>query len=217
MKSIFTLMICVICCVSLSYAQDVYFTPDNIAKDKNKSADDIPWHQKDKGWWCAIEVHGGAVWYRPKAYEGMVGFTVINGYRFSQFAKLGIGIGFNSILYDYQLISEFPYKLWEGSPRVLLNARGNIIRQDSRRCVPFWNVDVGYDIFQYVAYFDAGIGVRVGLTKKNFNRHAFVFSANYIGRMVDVMYRGQTYTKDGVIYKVGNFSNGIMFKVGYEF
>lgn len=219
MKRLYVLLFISFCCVILSYAQDAYFVSDNIAKDKNKSADAIPWHQKDKGWWCALEIHGGSVWYRPNAYEGMLGFTVINGYRFSQFAKLGIGIGFNGILYDYQLVSEFPYKLLGITPRLLLNARGNIMRQDSRRCVPFWNVDVGYDLFQLVCYFDAGVGVRVALTKKNFNRHAFVLSANYIGRMVDDMYRGQSYIseRDGNMYKVGNFSNGILFKVGYEF
>ncbi|MBP5650585.1 MAG: hypothetical protein J6X01_05860 [Bacteroidales bacterium] len=206
MKRLYVLLFISFCCVILSYAQDAYFVSDNIAKDKNKSADAIPWHQKDKGWWCAIEVHAGSVWYKPKTYEGMVGFTLVNGYRFSQFAKLGIGIGFNGVLYDYKYTSQFPYKLMIGSLRLILNARGNIIRQDSRRCVPFWNADIGCDVFHELFFFDAGVGVRVGLDKKNFNRHAFVLSANYIGRMVDEHYSVES-----------DFSNGIMFKVGYEF
>lgn len=206
MKRFFILLICIICSVYLAYAQDTYLASENIAKDKNKSADDTPWHQRDKGWWCAVEAHAGSVWYKPKTYEGMVGFTVVNGYRFSQFAKLGIGIGFNGVLYDYKYTSQFPYKLMTGSLRLILNARGNIIRQDSRRCVPFWNADVGCDVFHELFFFDAGVGVRVGLAKKNFNRHAFVLSANYIGRMVDEHYNVES-----------NFSNGIMFKVGYEF
>jgi hypothetical protein len=206
MKRFFILLICIICSVSLAYAQDTYLASENIAKDKNKSADDTPWHQRDKGWWCAIEVHAGSVWYKPKTYEGMVGFTLVNGYRFSQFAKLGIGIGFNGVLYDYKYTSQFPYKLMIGSLRLILNARGNIIHQDSRRCVPFWNADVGCDVFHELFFFDAGVGVRVGLDKKNFNRHAFVLSANYIGRMVDEHYNVES-----------KFSNGILFKVGYEF
>lgn len=179
-----------ICCtffVVLSYAQNV----------------SNPKQPKDNGWWCAVEGHAGAVFFRPQAYEGLFGISFTNGYRFSEYARLGVGFGVTATKYDEEFLNryEFPYKLQGATLPLFLNVRGNILSQKERKCVPFWNADIGFAFLKNLFFFDAGIGMRVGG-----NRHAFVLSANYIGRMVDVHYR-----------KESNFSNGIMFKLGYEF
>ena len=82
---------------------------------------------------------------------------------------------------------------------LFINARGNIISQKPRMCVPFWNADIGYAIFDNF-FFDAGIGFKVGTKRNN-----FVMSANFMGQVVH--------------YDPGNtcFGNSILFKIGYEF
>lgn len=177
-----------ICCtffVVLSFAQNV----------------SNPKQPKDNGWWCAVEGHAGAVFFRPQAYEGLFGISFTNGYRFSEYARLGVGFGVTTTKYDYDFVSHYPYKLQAATLPLFLNVRGNILSQKERKCVPFWNADIGFAFLKNLFFFDAGVGMRVGG-----NRHAFVLSANYIGRMVDFDYR-----------KESNFSNGIIFKLGYEF
>ena len=47
----------------------------------------------DNGWWCAAEVHTAGFWYPPKVSNGIIGFTFTNGYRFSEYIRIGIGFG----------------------------------------------------------------------------------------------------------------------------
>jgi hypothetical protein len=155
----------------------------------------------DNGWWCAAEFNGGAFWYAPHVENFVEGFTFTNGYRFSEYIRLGIGFGVRATQDDYDYVSKFPYKLQAATLPLFLNARGNMMSMQSRKCVPFWNVDVGFAFLKNLFFLDAGAGMRVGK-----QRHSFVLSVNYFGQMVDRHYRQQS-----------NFSNGIMVKLGYEF
>ena len=97
-------------------------------------------------------------------------------------------------------MGQFPYKLFVFEVPFFVNMRGNLFSQKERKCVPFWNVDIGYLIVRKFM-FDVGIGVRAGGIRNN-----FVLSVNYIGRMVEPHYNQES-----------KFSNGILMKLGYEF
>ena len=155
----------------------------------------------DKGWWCAAEMHTAGFWYPPQVSNGILGLSFTNGYRFSEYIRIGVGFGVHATKEHGDYIYQSPYKLQSASLPLFLNVRGSILSQESRKCVPYWNLDAGYAFLKNLFFFDAGIGMRVGGV-----RHSFVLSANYFGQTVDVHYQ-----------KEAKFSNGILFKIGYEF
>lgn len=155
----------------------------------------------DNGWWCAAEVHTAGFWYPPKVSNGVVGLSFTNGYRFSEYIRIGVGFGILASQEYGDYVNQSPYKRQAASLPLFLNARGSIMSQESRKCVPYWNADVGYAFLKDLFFFDAGIGMRVGG-----RRHSFVLSANYFGQTVEKHYQ-----------KEAKFSNGILFKIGYEF
>lgn len=163
----------------------------------------VDYSDLDKGWWCAVEVHAGAFWYwdKPDA-AGVFALTFTNGYRFSEYFKLGVGFGVRYNLNDndtYKRYQELKGLKAPLSIPIFLNLRGNIISQKSRICVPFWNADIGYAVFDSF-FFDAGLGMRVGGKRNN-----FVLSFNYMGQLIQ-------YNPDKT-----RFGNGFLFKIGYEF
>ncbi|MBR3558683.1 MAG: hypothetical protein IKN78_07415 [Bacteroidales bacterium] len=169
--------------------------------DVPEGAKYVDYSDLDKGWWCAVEAHAGGLWYDGHG-TGTFALTFTNGYRFSEFMKIGVGIGAR-----YNLNSDHDYLLYRKAHKIqapmsvplFVNARGNIISQKPRMCVPFWNADIGYAVFDGF-FFDAGIGFRVGAKRNN-----FVMSANFTGQMIH--------------YEPGDtcFGSGILFKIGYEF
>jgi len=201
MKRLFTLRftLFIVCILMLAFTSEAQSTSGKVdGKAKNTKLQEF--NQRDKGWWCTVESHAGIVWYCPKTYEGFFGLTFTNGYRFSEFYRLGLGFGFSIPLYDSKYISQFPYKLFIFEAPFFVNMRGNILSQKNRKCVPFWNFDIGYLLVRQFM-FDAGVGIKVGGI-----RNDFVLSLNYIGRMVDPHYN-----------QCSKFSNGMMIKLGYEF
>lgn len=169
--------------------------------EEPKGAKFVNYSDLDKGWWCAAEAVAGVSWYKSRRM-GICALTFINGYRFSEFLKIGVGIGAR-----FNLNNDHNYLLFRKEHKIqapmsvplFINARGNIISQKPRMCVPFWNADIGYAIFDNF-FFDAGIGFKVGTKRNN-----FVMSANFMGQVVH--------------YDPGNtcFGNSILFKIGYEF
>ena len=167
-----------------------------------KGAQYVDYSDLDKGWWCAAEAHIGGLWYDEDYGTGIFSLTFTNGYRFSEYLKIGVGIGAR-----YNLNNDPDYTLYRNIHKIkapmsvplFVNLRGNIISQKSRMCVPFWNADIGYAILDNF-FFNAGVGFRVGAKRNN-----FAMSANFIGQMVN--------------YKLGDtdFGSGILLKIGYEF
>ena len=79
-------------------------------------------------------------------------FDFVNGYRFSEFLKVGVGI----------------------SPRVGLStipiyvqARGNLISQEDTMFAFFWNADLGYTINSGI-YASPSVGMKFGGIRHNF-------------------------------------------------
>ncbi len=195
-KTVLLLIACFFIVCFTSKAQSTFEKIDSEVKNPKLKE----FNMQDKGWWCAVEIHAGMVWYRPKTYEGLWGLTFTNGYRFSEYFRLGVGFGVSILQYDYNYVGQFPYKIFTLEVPFFMNMRGNLFSQKERKCVPFWNVDIGYLIVRKFM-FDVGIGIRAGGIRNN-----FVLSVNYIGRMVEPHYNQES-----------KFSNGILMKLGYEF
>ena len=162
----------------------------------------VDYSDQDKGWWCAVEAHAGGSWYDDDHGMGIFALTFTNGYRFSEYLKIGVGVGARYNLnkdHDYLAYCNAHNIQAPMSVPLFVNLRGNIISQKSRMCVPFWNADIGYAILDNF-FFDAGIGFRVGAKRNN-----FVMSANFMGQVVH-------YEPSDA-----DFGSGILFKIGYEF
>lgn len=139
-----------------------------------KRAKYVDYETKDNGWWCAVELMGGGsvdVNYNPNLYN--IGFSFINGYRFNQWVRIGVGVGFryyittgNSFytenqqyagtsIYEpkqrmpqgYAPAPEYNGKTYSGTPwsvPLFLDIRGNFITNDTRQVVPYWAFDLGW-------------------------------------------------------------------------
>ena len=110
---------------------------------------------------------------------------LIAGYRTGEFFKVGVGV---SPRYDG--IAGF------GLP-VYLDLRGNIISQESRMTVPYWNLDAGWTFFENGVYASPTVGVRVGMPRNN-----FIAGLTYIFQHATV--------PSGIFHAVG-------VRIGYEF
>ncbi len=181
--------------------REVQIGSSEVKTPKEPKGKYVDYSDQDKGWWCAVEAHAAGLWYDDHAM-GAFALTFTNGYRFSEYLKIGVGIGARYNLNhdnDYAIYRQLHNIQAPMSIPLFVNARGNIISQKSRMCVPFWNADIGYAILDNF-FFDAGVGFRVGAKRNN-----FVMSANFMGQVIN-------YEPDDT-----DFGSGILFKIGYEF
>jgi hypothetical protein len=117
--------------------------------EKPKRAKYVDYSIKQTGWWCAAQLGGG---FSTTTNRFFGQFDFVNGYRFSEFLKVGIGV----------------------SPRIGLNtipiyaqARGNFISQEDTMFAFFWNADLGYAINGGV-YASPSVGLKCGDIRHNF-------------------------------------------------
>ncbi|MBO7643459.1 MAG: hypothetical protein J6S62_00645 [Bacteroidales bacterium] len=122
--------------------------------DEPNRAKYIDFPSLDKGLWFAVQL--------TPAYSTLEGpYTVqadfIAGYRTGEFFKVGAGVSPK-------------YSAAEGfAIPVFLDLRGNLISQESRMAVPYWNLDAGYTFGSYKGlYVSPTVGVRVGMPRNNF-------------------------------------------------
>lgn len=123
--------------------------------EKPKRAKYVDYTVKQTGWWCVAQIGGG---YATNTGKFFGQFDFVNGYRFSEFLKVGVGI----------------------SPRIGLKtipiyaqARGNFISQEDTMFAFFWNADLGYAINGGI-YASPSVGLRYGGI-----RHNVLFSFYY--------------------------------------
>lgn len=148
----------------------------------------------EKGYWTAVEFYGGISTWVGKENLGFLQLAWVNGYRFSEFFRLGVGIGgryyFNN---DSCRKSDVPWAF-----PIFLNVRGNIVSQRVDRLVPYWSMDVGTSIRDKF-FFSPTLGLRFG------------------GKRSDVLV-GLSYTGQWLTSPEGNkYANLLGLKVGYEF
>lgn len=151
---------------------------------------------KEKGyWWSADVAVGPALAFREKTLL-TTGVNFVNGYRFDDFLRVGIGIGAQYHALHNNDIRDTDIK-W--TMPIFLNARGNFVSQGVREIVPFWSVDLG-GVIRDGFMFTPSIGARIGA-----QRSAFLISLGYSLRTIDAK---EDHAKT---------RNYIVLKLGYEF
>ena len=151
---------------------------------------------KEKGyWWSADVAVGPALAFHEKTLL-TTGINFVNGYRFDDYLRIGIGIGaqYHALHNDDIRNTDIKWTM-----PIFLNARGNFISQDVREIVPFWSVDLG-GVIRDGFMFTPSIGARIGE-----QRSAFLVSLGYSLRTIDAK---ENHAKT---------RNYIVLKLGYEF
>ena len=136
---------------SMSFAQDNEIT----LPQKPKRAKFVDYSVKETGYWLAAQA--GVSYYAGNLFGQ---FDFVNGYRFSEFLKIGVGvsprIGLKSI-------------------PVYVDLRGNFFSQADSMFAIWWNVDGGYAFNNGGIYVSPSAGLRFGGI-----RHNFIVGINYM-------------------------------------
>lgn len=155
----------------------------------------------DKGFWFAVEAAGMPAFANNGTNAVYTQADVIIGYRFDQFFRVGVGASPRYLFSSTKVSSGnfFPPAKWNNFDLpVYLDLRGNFVSQESKKVVPYWSVDLGYEIGHGV-YGSPTVGLRFGGLRNDF--------------LVGVTY-SFNYTKgsfqDFMVHAVG-------LKVGFEF
>lgn len=151
---------------------------------------------KETGYWCSVDL---SVAPSLKFHETCMWTTTlsfVNGYRFSDYLRLGVGIGAGYYFANNSVARRTDIR-W--TMPIFANARGNFFSQEVREIVPYWSVDIGGAIRDGFL-FSPSIGCRFGE-----RRNAFLLSLGYSYRGI-LAYDGED---DG--------RNFIVLKLGYEF
>lgn len=156
----------------------------------------VDYNDQNHGYWWSAELSGGPSVFYDKATFGHTQIAVINGYRFNEFFRAGIGLGIRYYIDNNQVRSKSD--AW--SFPVYADIRGNFISQDVRRVVPYWSVDMGGAIRDGF-FFSPTIGIRAGGKRSNM--------------LVGISYTGQsTNTKWESNKQLVSFLSA---KIGFEF
>lgn len=150
----------------------------------------------DKGYWWSVDLGiAPSLKYRESSmWSSTISF--VNGYRFNDYLRLGIGIGANCYFANNDVVRRKSLK-W--TMPLFVNARGNFMSQDVREVVPFWSIDVGGALGDGFL-FTPSVGCRIGES-----RSALIASLGY-------SYRGLKAKEE-----LGNGRNFVVLKLGYEF
>lgn len=151
---------------------------------------------KEKGYWWSADVSVGPSLTFHEKNLLTTGVSFVNGYRFDDYLRVGIGIGAQYHAANNDAIRDTDIK-W--TMPIFLNARGNFISQEVREIVPFWSVDMG-GVIRDGFLFTPSIGARIGE-----QRSAFLVSLGYSLRTIDAK---EDHAKT---------RNYIVLKLGYEF
>ncbi|MBR4809377.1 MAG: hypothetical protein IK031_03750 [Bacteroidales bacterium] len=125
--------------------------------DEPKRAKYVDFPSQDKGLWFAVQV-------TPALGNGFFAQAdLIAGFRAGEFFRVGAGV-------SPQFGAADPVSGANGfSLPVYLDLRGNIISQESRMAVPYWNLDAGYSFMHNTGlYLSPTVGVRVGMPRNDF-------------------------------------------------
>lgn len=151
--------------------------------------------EADKGYWCAVDVSGGYTLMDTHDNIGMVSAAFTNGYRFNQYIKLGAGLG----LMYYPKGDDVRRRSSNFALPVFLNARGNILSDQTRHAVPYWSYNIGMT-FPDGFFMTPTVGMRIGE-----KRSAFLIGISYTLRQL----KSKPNRPD--------FYSGAFVKLGYEY
>ena len=138
--------------------------------EKPKRAKYVDYSIKQTGWWCAAQIGGG---YSTTSNRFFGQFDFVNGYRFSEFLKVGVGV---SPRYGLKTIP------------IYAEVRGNFISQEDTMFAFYWTGDLGYSI-NGGFYASPGVGMKFGGIRHNF--------------LVGIHYAFEMQKKDSPLHLVG--------------
>ncbi|MBQ6747581.1 MAG: hypothetical protein IJR07_11145 [Bacteroidaceae bacterium] len=151
---------------------------------------------REKGYWWATDLSiGQSITFHEKDLL-TAGFTFVNGYRFNDYLRIGVGIGvqYHAINSDEIRNTDIRWTM-----PMFFNVRGNFMSQEVREIVPCWSADVGFVVGDGVM-FTPSFGFRFGE-----RRSAFLLNLGYSFRTIKA--------KHGFSEK----RNYVLLKIGYEF
>lgn len=152
-----------------------------------------------RGFWGGVELIGGASCHLKGHNMGMTEADVFGGYRFSQYLKVGVGIGARYYINEGNLRRG---DIKWGMP-LFATVRGNLMPGTYRHVVPYWGCDAGVSVRDGF-FFRPAVGLRIGEV-----RNSFTVAISYMGQNVG------TYNAQGE--KDGKFTSFALLRIGYEF
>lgn len=157
----------------------------------------------DNGFWYATELMGGYSCRTANANSGLAEIDVTAGYRFNQWARVGLGLGFR-----YYFNSEnIRYCTFKGSFPIYLNVRGNLAGDIYRSITPYYSFDIGGAIRDGFMLRPT-VGVRFGTS-----RSAFLLGISYMAQSVPTI----AINVKGELYKKQTMISFLNIRFGYEF
>lgn len=144
--------------------------------------------------WCAFEADASSSIMEHKANMQFFNISCVGGYRFSEYLRIGIGVGGRVYVNNADLRntdSKFGFPIF-------VNARGNFISAYDRDGVPFWSINVGGTTNEGV-FINPTIGYSFGGIRNNF----YVGLSYTLNQFKDYMQLDQSYSYIGL-------------KIGYE-
>ncbi len=121
------------------------------------------------GFWLAVEANGGSSILFNHTNAQRAGAAVVAGYMFSEYLKVGAGVGANFYVNNNQVMRT---KNMTTLP-VFVDVRGTLVSMEVRNVVPYWSFDVGGAV-EDGFFFSPTIGMRTGSM-----RSAFLFGVSY--------------------------------------
>ncbi|MBD5206928.1 MAG: hypothetical protein HDS79_01455 [Bacteroidales bacterium] len=153
----------------------------------------------DKGFWWSAEALGG---YSTRIYGhnmGMAELDVTAGYRFSEYIKVGLGLGARYYINQDHVRR---YSSAWGMP-IFVAARGNFVPGKYRFVTPYWGMEFGGSVRDGVMLRPT-IGLHIGDP-----RSAFTIGLSYMGQSL------ATYNFEG--HDATHFTSFFCLRLGYEF
>lgn len=163
--------------------------------DKPKQTGYINYEKEDAGFWFSTEAEGGSSIMAQHTNMQYVQLSFIGGYRFSEFLRLGAGVG-GRMYVTHAGVRDTDNKY--GVP-IFVNVRGNLESAYDRDGVPFWSLNIG-GITNEGVFASPSVGYSFGGLRNNFQ-----ISLSYtITSFTDYTKTKQAYSYVGL-------------KLGYEF
>lgn len=153
----------------------------------------------NRGVWVAAEFLGGTSCHLKGHNMGVTEFDATVGYRFSQYLKVGVGIGARYYINQGSLRRS---DIRWGMP-IFATVRGNLMPGQYRHVVPYWGCEVGASVRDGFM-FRPTLGMRIGEV-----RNALTLGLSYMGQDV------ATYNDKGE--KAGKYTSFVCLRLGYEF
>ena len=159
--------------------------------------------QNDNGFWCAATISPAAAFASNSSRATFAQADVVLGYRFSEFFKVGVGVGPRYVIpVNANTTMMFPKGQFDKIDLpIYLDLRGSLMSQADKKVVPYWSVDGGYGIGQGF-FASPTLGIRIGQS-----RGSFLVGLSYIFQHYD-------YSKAAM---ADQFAHAAALKLGYEF